>query len=113
MPVTGFSYNATSVACAQTAGAKCILGSNPAFLSSEAIKLAVGILDGGSKPADRHVLVTGDFLSTDPFTSELYPNAVVQKIEIGKNAFPDAPPGLTLPLKPDWIDITVKDATGS
>ena len=42
----------------------CILGSNPAFLSSEAIKLAVDILDGKPKPADRHVLVTGDFLAT-------------------------------------------------
>ena len=113
VPVTGFTYNATSVACAQTQGAKCILGSNPAFLSSEAIKLAVGILDGGAKPADRHVLVTGDFLSTGPFTSKLYTNATVQKIETGKNAFPDAPPGLTLPLTPDWVDITVKDATGS
>ena len=113
VPVTGFTYNATSVACAQTQGAKCILGSNPAFLSSEAIKLAVGVLDGGAKPADRHVLVTGDFLATGPFTSKLYANATVQKIEIGKNAFPDAPPGLTLPLTPDWVDITVKDATGS
>ncbi len=113
VPVTGFTYNATALACAQTPGAKCILGSNPAFLSSEAIKLAVGILDGGAKPADRHVLVTGDFLATAPFTSELYPGAKVDPIEIGKTAFPDAPPGLTLPLTPNWIDITVKDATGS
>src|SRR4051812_1069135 len=54
VPVTAFSYNGTAVACAQTQGAKCILGSNPAFLSSEAIKLAVDILDGKPKPADRH-----------------------------------------------------------
>jgi ribose transport system substrate-binding protein len=113
VPVTAFSYNGTAVACAQTPGAKCIVGSNPAYLSSEAIKLAVDILDGKPKPADRHVLVYGDFLSTDPIKSELYPNAVFQKIEIGKNAFPDLAPGLTLPISPDWVDITAKEAAGS
>jgi ribose transport system substrate-binding protein len=113
VPVTAFSYNGTAVACAQTDGAKCILGSNPAYLSSEAIKLAVDILDGKPKPADRHVLVNGDFITTDPIKSELYPEAVFQKIEIGKNAFPELPPGLTLPITPDWVDITAQEAAGS
>ena len=113
VPVTAFSYNGSAVACAETAGAKCILGSNPAYLSSEAIKLAVDILDGKPKPADRHILVNGDFIATDPITSELYPDAVFQKIEIGKNAFPDRPPGLTLPITPDWVEITAEEAAGS
>ncbi len=113
VPITAFSYNGTAVACAQTEGAKCILGSNPAYLSSEAIKLAVDILDGKPKPTDRHVLVNGDFLTTDPIKSELYPDAVFQKVEIGKNAFPDLPPGLTLPITPDWVDITAQEAAGS
>ena len=30
----------------------------------------------------------------------------MQKIEIGKNAFPDLSPGLTLPITPDWVEIT-------
>ena len=30
----------------------------------------------------------------------------MQKLEIGKNAFPDLSPGLTLPITPDWIEIT-------
>ncbi len=47
VPVTAFSYNVAALACVQTEGAKCILGSNPAYLSSEAIKLAVDILDTG------------------------------------------------------------------
>ena len=113
VPVTAFSYNGTAVECAKNDKAKCILGSNPAFLSSEAIKLAVDILDGKPKPADRHVLVYGDFLSTDPIKSELYPDAVFQKIEIGKNAFPDRPPGLTLPITPTWVEITAEEAAGS
>ena len=113
VPVTAFSYNGTAVACLQTSGAKCILGANPAFLSSEAIRLAVDILDGKPKPKDRHVLVYGDFLTTDPIKSELYPDAVMQKLEVGKNAFPDGPPGLTLPVTPDWVEITAKEAAGS
>ncbi len=83
------------------------------ILSSEAIRLAVDILDGKPKPADRHVLVNADFLSTDPIKSELYPEAVMQKIEIGKNALPDLSPGLTLPITPNWIEITAEEAAGS
>ncbi len=113
VPVTAFSYNVAATTCAQTEGAKCILGSNPAYLSSEAIRMAVDILDGKPKPADRHILVNGDFLSTDPIKSELYPEAVMQKIEIGTNAWPDRPPGLTLPITPDWVDITAEEAAGS
>src|SRR5436190_9365476 len=112
VPVTAFSYNVAASTCAQTEGASCILGSNPAFLSSEAIKLAVDILDGKPKPADRHILITGDFLATNggAWKSELYPDATIQKIEVGKNAFPDGPPGLTLPITPSWVEITAKEA---
>jgi ribose transport system substrate-binding protein len=114
VPVTAFSYNVAATTCAQTEGAACILGSNPAYLSSEAIKLAVDILDGKPKPADRHILVNGDFLATNggEWKSTLYPDAVIQKIEIGKNAWPDRPPGLTLPITPDWVEITAEEAAG-
>jgi ribose transport system substrate-binding protein len=113
VPVVGFSYNVAALTCAQTKGAKCILGSNPAYLSSEAIKLAVEILETGKKPADRSVLVKGDFVTTDPFVSKLYPDAKMQKIAVGENAFPDQAPGLTLPITPTWVDITAAEAAGT
>jgi len=115
VPVTAFSYNTAAVTCVQTEGAACILGSNPAFLSSEAIRLAVDILDGKPKPKDRHILVYGDFLATNggAWKSKLYPEANIQKIAVGKNAFPDRPPGLTLPITPDWVEITAEEAAGS
>ena len=115
VPVTAFSYNVAATTCAETEDASCILGSNPAFLSSEAIRMAVDILDGKPKPADRHILVNGDFLATDggEWKSKLYPDATIQKIEIGVNAWPDRPPGLTLPITPDWVDITAEEAAGS
>jgi ribose transport system substrate-binding protein len=115
VPVTAFSYNTAAVTCVQTPGAACILGSNPAFLSSEAIRLAVDILDGKPKPSDRHILIKGDFLATNggEWKSKLYPDANIVKIEIGKNAFPDRPPGLTLPITPDWVEITAEEAAGA
>ncbi|MEW6630044.1 MAG: substrate-binding domain-containing protein, partial [Pseudomonadota bacterium] len=113
VPVVGFSYNVAAVTCAQTQGAKCILGSNPAYLSSEAIKLAVDILDTGKKPAERSVSVKGDFVTTDPFESQLYPGTKMIKIAIGQNAFPDQAPGLTLPITPDWVEITAAEAAGT
>ncbi|QIG46337.1 substrate-binding domain-containing protein [Nordella sp. HKS 07] len=113
VPVIAFSYNVSAVTCAQTEGAKCILGSNPAYLSSEAIKLAVDILDTGNRPAERSVSVKGDFVTTDPFESQLYPGTKMIKIAIGENAFPDQAPGLTLPITPDWVEITAAEAAGT
>lgn len=110
VPFTAFSYNGSAVACAQTPGAKCIFGANPAWLSSEAIKLAVQILDTGKKPDQRDQLVRADFVTSDPFTSKLFPDAKMEKIEIGKNVFPDLPPGLTLPVTPSWMTITAAEA---
>jgi ribose transport system substrate-binding protein len=112
VPVTGFAYNNTAVTCAQTPGAKCILGSNPAYLSADALRLAVEVLDGKA-PASKQVFVYGAFLTTDPIKSDAYPDARFEKIEIGKNAFPDQPPGLDLPISSDWLQISPKEAAGS
>jgi ribose transport system substrate-binding protein len=37
----------------------------------------------------------------------------MEKIEIGKNAFPDLAPGLALPITPDWVSISAQEAAGS
>ncbi len=112
VPVTAFSYNVSGVTCLQTPGAKCILGVNPAYLSSEAIKLAVDILDG-KKPASKVIQFESPRLVTDTLPASYSPGAVLQKLELGKNAFPDQPPGLALPITPDWVEITPKEAAGS
>jgi ribose transport system substrate-binding protein len=112
VPVTAFSYNVTGVTCVQTAGAKCIMGVNPAYLSSEALKLAVDILDGKA-PASKSIQFESPRLTTDLLHADYSPGARLEKLEIGKNAFPDQPPGLTLPISPDWVQITPKEAAGS
>jgi len=115
VPVVGFSYNVAAVTCAQTQGAKCILGSNPAYLSSEAIKLAVDILDTGKKPAERSPSRSKEISSPrNPFDSKLYPGTKMIKIAVGENALPR--PGARpdrLPITPDWVEITAAEAAGS
>ncbi len=110
--MTGSPFNLTTSTCAKTEGAQCILAPNPAYLSAEAMKLAVEILDG-KKPAEKRILLRNAFLTTDPVPSELYPDAKMQKIEVGKNAFPDMAPGLFLPVSPDWVEITPTEAAGT
>jgi ribose transport system substrate-binding protein len=113
VPVGGFSYNVSALACLQTEGAKCFLASSPAYISSEVLKLAVGILDGGPKPASRDLQMPTAYLSTDPQPSKLYPQQEIKKITLGETAFPDQPPGLYLPVSPDWINITAAEASGA
>jgi ribose transport system substrate-binding protein len=113
VPIAAAAFNGTAVECIGTEGAKCILGANPPYLSAEAIKLAVAILDG-AKPADKHVLFNSPGLATDlPAGAKYAPDSTVVKLEKGRNVFPDLAPGISLPISPDWVEITPKEAAGS
>ena len=113
VPVTGFSYNVSALTCAQTEGAKCILGSNPAYLSSEAIKLAVDILDTARSRTEREISINGRLRHhrSDRIRSSI-PDTKMHEDRVGKNAFPDLAAGLTLPITPDWVEITAAEAAG-
>jgi ribose transport system substrate-binding protein len=112
VPVTGFSYNSSAIDCAKTKGAKCILGANPAYLSSEAIRLAVNILDGKQKKNPSLVLLYTPYLTTNPTPISGWGYSKQTKIVLGKTAFPALAPGLTLPVSPTWVHITPQEAAG-
>lgn len=112
VPVTGFSYNSSAVDCARTKGAKCILGANPAYLSSEAIKLAVEVLDGKKAKKPSEILLYTPFLTTHPTKITGLGYSKQTKIVLNKTAFPNLPPGLTLPVTPTWVKITPQEAAG-
>jgi ribose transport system substrate-binding protein len=112
VPVAAFAYNVSAVTCAKTAGASCILGSNAAYLSSLSIKLAVDILDGKQPKKPGFVYSYTPYFSTHPMKISGYGYATMQKIAIGKNAFPNLAPGLSLPITPDWVNITPREAAG-
>jgi len=73
------------------------------------------VLDGqqpANATADKTVLFNSPGLTTDPIAVNYAPNSTAVKIELGKNVFPDLPPGLSLPISPDWVTITPKEAAG-
>ncbi len=37
----------------------------------------------------------------------------MQKMVLGETVFPDLPPALTLPITPDWVEITPAEAAGA
>ncbi len=111
VPVVAFTYNISAVTCAQTPGAKCVLGANPAYLSSDALRMAVDILDGKPKPP-KSIQLESPRLTTDLLPGDYTPGVKFEKIVIGKNAFPDEPPGLALPVSPDWVQITPQEVAG-
>ncbi len=114
VPIVMFAYNGSATACAQEPGLKCMIYTHPPYLSAEALKLAVDILDG-AKPPDTTVMRDYPRLTTDvltPTVEKFSEGSEFQKLEIGKNVFPDLPPGLVLPSSPDWIDITPQEAAG-
>ena len=114
VPIVMFAYNGSATACATETqpGLKCFIYTHPPYLSAEAIKLAVDILDG-HPPANKTVL--GDYprLTTDIVKGDFSPGSDLRKLEIGVNVFPDLPPGLVLPASPDWVNITAEEAAGT
>ena len=91
--------SASACATEKEPGLKCFIYTHPPYLSADAIKLAVDVLDG-HPPASK--LVENDYprLTTDLVKGDFSPGAVFEKLEIGKNVFPDLPLGLVLPASP-------------
>jgi ribose transport system substrate-binding protein len=112
VPVTAFSYNGSAVDCARTAGARCILGANPAYLSAEALRLAIDVLDGKQAKRPRNIYLYTPYLTTHPTRITGYGYSKMQKIVLGKTAFPGLARALTLPVSPSWIKISAKEAAG-
>ncbi len=112
VPIAGAAFNGTAVQCAQTRGAKCVLGPNPPYLSAEAIKLAVAVIEG-RKPADKTVLYKTPELTTDAVKADYAPGSSVEPIDLGKNVFPNLPAALSLPITPDWVTVTPAEAAGA
>ncbi len=69
-------------------------------------------LDGKST-SPKVVQLESPRLTNTLVNAQFSPGAKLEPIEIGKNAFPDEPPGLSLPVTPTWVDITAKEAAGS
>jgi len=89
-------------------GIQCAITSNPATLGAEALKVAVDVLDG--KEVDKEVVLPSPAFSTNDAQVS---GTTFEKIAVGKNAFPDLPPGATIPFSPSWAKITPEQAQGT
>lgn len=111
VPISAFSYNGTAVTCVKEK-VPCIMGSNAPYLGADAVKLAVDILDG-KKPAQKTVYSSTPYYATKVTKVPGFANAKLDELQLGTNAFPNLPPGLTLPIAPDWVQISPQEAAGS
>jgi ribose transport system substrate-binding protein len=114
VPIVMFAYNGSATACATETdpGLECFIYTHPPYLSADAIKVAVDVLDG-NPPATQ--LIENDYprLVTKVVDGDFSPNAEFQELAVGENVFPDLPPGLVLPVSPSWVDITPEEASGT
>jgi ribose transport system substrate-binding protein len=114
VPIVMFAYNGSASACATETepGLECFIYTHPPYLSADAIKVAVDVLDG-NPPATQ--LIENDYprLVTDMAEGDYSPGVEFDQLEVGTNVFPDLPPGLVLPVSPDWVEITPGEASGT
>jgi ABC-type sugar transport system substrate-binding protein len=104
----GFSYNGALVYCAENKDTQCHLGSAPNYQSAQAIYDAFQKLEG--KQVEKLTLIDGGCFSTNGINPE---GKTCDDIVAGKNAFPDQPFDLTLPVSPPWAKppFTVEEVT--
>lgn len=100
VPMYCQAYNGTFVACAQQK-VPCIITSNPPWIGAEALRYAMEI-KGGTTPASKTLTLDSPCFVTNDVQPE---GATCEKIELGKNAYPDRSPGLSLPVSPPWATI--------
>ncbi len=106
VPMTTFSYNQGMVWCLRNPHVPCLLGSSPAYISGEAMKLGVSVIDGQRKGPPTTVYYPSPFFVSGTTvkpatTSSIYP--------VAKYAQPSLNPGITIPLSPSWATMTPQE----
>lgn len=113
VPIVLFAYNGSATACATETepGLECFVYTHPPYLSADAIKLAVDVLDGNPPETQ---LIENDYprLTTMQVEGD-FSGAPIHDLEVGVNVFPDMPPGVVLPIAPEWLEVTPEEAAGT
>jgi ribose transport system substrate-binding protein len=112
---TCYGYNGELVACAKQKAKCAILTGSPVVVQT-AMEVVLKALDGqGAPPKDEQVPVPMKLYvsNSEGFQPKENPaNVEIENIELGKNAYPDLPPGLALPFTSDTYDISAEQASG-
>jgi ribose transport system substrate-binding protein len=111
---TCFGYNGELLACAQD-HAKCAILTGSPVVVQIALKLALDVLDGSSKPSTAITVPVPMLLytsGTPGFKPMANPgNLGIQQIVVGKNCYPQLAPGLALPFTLPQYPITAAQAS--
>jgi ribose transport system substrate-binding protein len=105
VPLTTFSYNEGMLWC-KDHHVPCLLGSSPAYISGEAMRLALDVRDGKRKGPARTVFYPSPFFLSG---TNVKPDTKNPVKPVDKYAEPGLDPGTTIPLSPDWAHLTANE----
>ena len=105
VPLTTFSYNQGLIWC-NTHKVPCLLGSSPAYISGEAMRLGVSIINGQRKGSPTTVFYPSPFFLSG---TNVQPQTTATVLPVSKYVQPSLNPGITIPLSPAWADLTPKE----
>ena len=103
VPMTTFSYNQGMVWCLNHPKVPCLLGSSPAYISGEAMKLGLSVIHGQRKGPATTVFYPSPFFLSG---TNVKPMTTAPVLPVSKYAQPKLNPGITIPLSPPWASLT-------
>ncbi len=110
VPTTCYGYNGELVACAKLK-APCAILSGAPIVVQQALKLGLDAMDGKPVPSkSKDIPVAWTVYVSGPAVKIDNPGGDVQRIVIGKNAFPALAPGLALPYTLPQYKISAQQA---
>ena len=106
VPLTTFSYNQGMVWCLNHPTVPCLLGSSPAYISGEAMKLGLSVINGQRKGPPTTVFYPSPFFLSG---TTVKPVTTAPVLSVSKYAQPKLNPGITIPLSPAWANLTPQE----
>jgi ribose transport system substrate-binding protein len=105
VPVTGYSYNESLLACLKYKVA-CLFHSSPTWVSGEAMRLGIDVLDGKVKGTPHFTALPAPWFrsNTVAFSQSIGPVYTVKD-----SAQPSLAGGIMLPLSPAWATLKAAD----
>jgi ribose transport system substrate-binding protein len=106
VPMTTFSYNQGMVWCLDNPKVPCLLGSSPAYISGEAMRLGLSVINGQRKGPATTVFYPSPFFLSG---TTVKPSTNAPVLPVAKYAQPKLNPGITIPLSPSWANLTPQE----
>jgi len=109
VPTAGWAFNISLQTCKQYR-VPCVMIGNPAWMSAEALRLAIRIRDGEITGEPRLVPFPGPVFVSNDVPVDNTNLGPVSSLE--RAVLPGAPGGAMVPVSPPWASMTVAEALG-